>query len=103
MDTTLPSFTFNDLPEFMDFVVSRLERLEQSIRSKHDNGSVQTDERRLSVNEAAEYLGCSRLTVMKGKKSGALPFHQFGKVVYFKASELDAATLVPAISYEKKK
>jgi len=62
----------------------------------------ETSENRLNMREAAKYLGCSVQTLQRAKDNNRLPFHQFGKIVYFLPTELDAATLVPMDVYNKK-
>lgn len=48
----------------------------------------------MSPQQAAEYLGCTVSNVHQKKNSGSLPYHQIGKTVFFKKSEIDEATKV---------
>jgi len=102
MDAQLPSFTFNELPDFMDFMVKRITQLEDLI-AKHlvDKPSKQ-DEPRMSMAETAKYLNCSLSTLQTFKNNGLIPYHQAGRHVYFIASEIDEALLIPAVDYNKK-
>ena len=42
-----------------------------------------------SVREAAEYVGCSTKTVRRWIKSGALPYHRFGRQIRISERDLD--------------
>jgi len=46
------------------------------------------DERLLNVEEIAEYLGVSKVTIFTWKREGKLPFHRLGRRVFFKESEI---------------
>ncbi|HZX10397.1 MAG TPA: helix-turn-helix domain-containing protein [Acidobacteriota bacterium] len=47
------------------------------------------DERWLSVDEVAEYLGIKRFTVYKWVKRSGLPARKIGRLLKFKKSEID--------------
>ena len=42
-----------------------------------------------SIAEAANYLGCSTKTVRRWIKSGALPYHQFGRQIRISERDLE--------------
>jgi len=90
----MDTLTFEQLPAGVSLLLLKIEQMEQAIRDLTSRSALNNDDDRLSADGAAAYLGCSKLTVMKAKKAGKLPYHQFGKILYFKASELDSATLV---------
>jgi len=46
------------------------------------------EETLLTVEEIAEYLGVSKVTIYSWKKEGKLPFYRMGRRVYFKKSEI---------------
>jgi len=49
------------------------------------------DKRLYGDKAAAEYLGCSVLTIAKLRRSGQIPFYRYGARYYFIAQQLDAA------------
>lgn len=49
-----------------------------------------TDDRWLSVDEIAVYLGISKETVYRWLDRGSIPAHRVGKLWKFKPSEVDA-------------
>lgn len=48
-----------------------------------------TEDRWLSVEEIAQYLGVSKETVYRWLDRGAIPSHRIGKLWRFKPSEVD--------------
>lgn len=48
----------------------------------------------MTAAEVAKYMGCTVDNVHKKRKSGHLPYHQTGKVVFFKKKDIDQATRV---------
>lgn len=102
MDAQLPSFTFNELPDFMAFMVKRVTQLENLIAKQLADKPSVKDEPRMSMAETAKYLNCSLSTLQTFKNNNLIPFHQLGRHVYFIASEIDEASLIPAVDYNKK-
>ena len=102
MNKALPSFTFNELPDFMDFMVKRVSQLEDMISKQLACKPSIQDEPRMSMAETAKYLNCSLSTLQSFKNNNLIPFHQLGRHVYFIASEIDEASLIPAVDYNKK-
>ncbi|MEI7526137.1 MAG: helix-turn-helix domain-containing protein [Mariniphaga sp.] len=52
---------------------------------------------------AAEYLGCTPLTILKLRNSGAISFYRYGRKFYFITSELDNALKVDARKFGRGK
>ena len=102
MNSQLPSFTFNELPDFMDFMVRRITQLEDMISKQLACKPGVQDEPRMSMTETAKYLNCSLSTLQTFKNNNLIPFHQLGRHVYFIASEIDEASLIRAFDYNKK-
>ena len=95
--------TFEQLPAGVSLLLQKIEQMEQALSKLTSGGTNDTTEEvRLNMREAAKHLGCSVQTLQRAKDNNRLPFHQFGKIVYFLPSELDAATLVPMDVYVKK-
>lgn len=46
------------------------------------------EETLLTVEEVAEYLEVSKVTIHTWKREGKLPFYRMGRRVYFKKSEI---------------
>lgn len=90
----MDNLTFEQLPAGISLLLQKIEQMEQAIRDLTSRSAPNNDDDRLSADQAAEYLGCSKLTVMKAKKDGKLPYHQFNRILFFRKSELDRATLV---------
>ena len=55
-----------------------------------------------TVKELAVYLNCHVQTVMKQKREGLLPFHQSGRKIFFKRSQIDRLTSVPTSRCKRK-
>jgi len=50
---------------------------------------------------AADYLGCSVLTIQKLRKTGEISFYRYGRKYYYISSELDAALKVDQRKFGK--
>ncbi|RZK69999.1 MAG: DNA-binding protein [Pedobacter sp.] len=48
---------------------------------------------RFSIIELAKYLGVTKSTIFRYKKNRVFPFHQVGRRIYFKKSDVDRALL----------
>lgn len=48
------------------------------------------------LKAAAEHYGCTPLTMAKLIRSGAVPYHRFGRKYFFLSNELDASLKVEA-------
>lgn len=53
------------------------------------------DEEHFTPKELAKYLKCHVETIRLKKRNGELPFHQHGRKIIFKKSEIDALTANP--------
>lgn len=49
------------------------------------------EDKKFNIEEVAEYLKVTKPTIHSYKNRGIIPFHQVGKTVYFKKSEIDKA------------
>lgn len=90
----MDNLTFEQLAAGVSLLLQKIEQMEQAIQDLTAKYVPNTDDDRLNAEQAAAYLGCSKLTVMKAKKAGKLPYHQFDRILFFRKSELDRATLV---------
>ena len=52
---------------------------------------------------AADYLGCSVMTVQSLRRSGAIPFIRTGRKLIYVSNEIDAALTVKARKFQKTK
>lgn len=52
---------------------------------------VEEEDQKFSIAEVANYLKKGKATIQRYKNDGALPYHQVGRTVFFKKSEVDAA------------
>jgi len=55
------------------------------------------DDETFTIQGLAKYWNCHYQTIINKKNSGVIPFHQIGKKVFFKKSEVDAITAIPAL------
>jgi len=97
------NFTLNDLPDFMNLMAEKINKLEEILAAKQHSIKNINDEPRMDMKETANYLRCSLSTLQTFKNNGVIPYHQAGRHVYFIASEIDAATLVPMNVYSEDK
>lgn len=51
----------------------------------------------MTVKQLAEYWQCHPQTIMQKKRKGELVFHQHGRKLFFKRSEIDALTANTAL------
>jgi len=59
------------------------EYINDSLYEHHKNEPIIVDETLLKVDEVAEYLGVSKVTIHTWKRKGKIPFHRLGRKVYF--------------------
>jgi excisionase family DNA binding protein len=85
----------------------RLENIERCLsklmsaiesQSKNDKYSVKDSGISFNIIELAKYLGVTKSTIFRYKKNQVFPFHQVGRTIYFKKSDVDCA-----LSSSKKK
>lgn len=63
---------------------------------------VQPESKRLfGDKEAADYLGCSPLTIQKLRNTRQITYYRYGRKCYFLSNELDEALKVPRKFGEK--
>jgi excisionase family DNA binding protein len=55
-----------------------------------DQSSIEVNEN-LTIKEAAEYLGVTKVTIHRYKNDNVFPYYQTGRTVYFKKAEIDSA------------
>lgn len=66
-------------------------RMQSNNQQTRINPQIIQDKRFVGDKELAEYLGCTIQTINRLKKTGALPFHRYGRRYYYLKSEIDAA------------
>jgi excisionase family DNA binding protein len=83
-----------------DIIQMRFDSLEKRISVLTDmllvqNSATSTapiqDDQEFSITELAVYLRKTKATIQRYKRNQVLPFHQAGRTVFFKKSEVDAA------------
>ena len=85
--------------DILDERLSKIERSFEVIASyisglgekAPDPESPDQEDIKFNIDELAEYLKCSKVTIHNYKRNGALPFYQVGRTVLFKKSAVDEA------------
>lgn len=62
--------------------------MEEALTAKINAMEERKTEELLSIKEATEYLGVSKITLWRLRKSGEIKTHMLGSQVYFKKSEI---------------
>lgn len=83
----LTKITFENLPEAVQEVNYRLERLEKILLNKAEKELNDLD-RRMNIKEAAEFINCAVPTVYGLVFHRTIPHEKKGKRLYFLKSEL---------------
>lgn len=83
---------FEDLPKLVVMLCERIDKLEATVANKLTTPEGYEPDITMDVNEAAEYLRCTPDNVYKKVRSGVLPHHRSGKLIFFKKKEIDEAT-----------
>jgi len=75
-----------------EFFAALKANIQNEINVLRNDLNQQTDpDRLLTIDEACEYLGVSRVTLWKYSSEGKIKKHQLGSKVYYKLSSLEAA------------
>lgn len=85
---------FDDLPTEVALLRREIAELKAIIQEKLTTPKGYQPDVTMSAEEVAKYIGCTKQNVHKKKDAGQLPFHKVGRTVYFKKSEVDAASKV---------
>lgn len=86
--------------ELIDARLATIENLLLDI--KHPTPKPATDivervkDENFTIKQLSDYWQCHPQTIMKKKRAGLIPFHQSGRKVFFKRSEIDKVTAVPS-------
>ncbi len=82
--------SFNDLPEAMAYLISKVERLEKLIENPSDTRREET-EQWLSIKQLCDYHPDhpARATVYGWVQQSLIPHYKTGKKLSFKKSEID--------------
>lgn len=83
---------FDDLPTQVALLRQEIAELKAIVAGKLTTPEGYEPDITMDVNEAAEYLRCTPDNVYKKVRSGILPHHRSGKLIFFKKKELDEAT-----------
>jgi len=87
------------IPDLVDLIACEIETRFQ----KQEQPTPTPEPQRLyGDRSAAQYLGCTPLTIQKLRKSGEIPYYRYGRKFYFIASELDQALKVSARKFGKR-
>lgn len=88
----LSQIPINDLVSLIAFeITTRMQKTEQA----KVKPSPEPDQKFTGDKELAKYLGCTIQTINRLKRTGALPFHRFGRRYYYLKSEVDQAFKKP--------
>lgn len=68
--------------------------MEEALAAKINAMEERKTEELLSIKKATEYLGVSKITLWRLRKSGEIKTHMLGSQVYFKKSEI-LKSLIP--------
>lgn len=82
------------MPELVLNLSKQIEELKEIIEKKLQAPDGYEPDITMTAAEVAKYMGCTVDNVHKKRKSGHLPYHQTGKVVFFKKKDIDQATRV---------
>lgn len=87
------SLTFDDVPNAMAMVLSKMEKLENSMDELHKNidklkHSNKSDNVPMSIDEAALYLDLKKDTVYKYVQKNKIPFYKQARKLWFFKAEL---------------
>lgn len=86
--------------ELIDARLATIETLLLDI--KHPSPKTTTDivdrvkDENFTIKQLSKYWQCHPQTIMKKKRAGLIPFHQSGRKVFFKRSEIDKVTAEPS-------
>jgi len=80
-----------DISEFVTLLADEMER-RQLVKPTPEPQQIEEPDKRLYGDKsAAQYLGCTVLTIAKLRRTGQIPFYRYGSRYYFIAQELDKA------------
>src|SRR5690606_16430272 len=91
---TMEQPRFDDLPALVASMVQEIAELKEIVAAKLTTPEGYEPDVTMDVKEAASYLRCTEDNIYKKVRSGDLPHHRNGKLIYFKKKELDKATEV---------
>jgi len=87
------------IPDLVELIAGELEH---RLQPKEQQVQVSEPQRLYGDKSAAQYLGCTPLTVQKLRKSGEISYYRYGRKYYYIASELDQAFKVSARKFGKR-
>ncbi len=83
------NLSFNELPEAVSNLLLEVKEIKQLL-IKHDKPQTKEHEKFIDIDEVARYLRKSRFTIYGLVHKGKIPYHKFGRKLYFKISEIEA-------------
>ena len=87
-----------------DLVNHLADELEKRLLNREQVSSPVLESKRLNGDKAAaEYLGCTPLTIQKLRKSGHITFYRYGRKYYYYSSQLDQELKVSQRQFGKGK
>jgi len=86
------------IPDLVDLIACEIET---RLQNREQPAPIPEPQRLYGDRSAAQYLGCTPLTVQKLRKSGQISYYRYGRKYYYIASELDQALKVSARKFGK--
>ena len=88
----ISEITFNDMPKALEYLVSKVERLE-SLLAKHQKApATESENKWMDIDELCDYLPDkpSKSTIYVWVAERGIPYHKMSKKLSFLKSEIDA-------------
>jgi excisionase family DNA binding protein len=86
------------IPDLVDLIACEIET---RLHNRERPTPTPEPQRLYGDRSAAQYLGCTPLTIQKLRKSGEIPYYRYGRKFYFITSELDQTLKVSARKFGK--
>ncbi|MCR8667949.1 helix-turn-helix domain-containing protein [Aestuariibaculum sp. M13] len=92
MDIT--SLKFEDLPEAMTLLLSKVEKLEDELKTLKEHFQPKEPLELMSVKETADFFKVGTSTLWRWNKMGKLKAYGVGYRVYYKRKEIEEALIL---------
>lgn len=80
--------SFNEMPKALAHLISKVENLEQLLKSQQNPASL--SDRPMTISQAAEFVNLTVPTLYGFVSKRTIPFSKVGKRLYFSEAELTA-------------
>lgn len=85
---------FDDLPTHVALLSREIAELKAKVAEKLTTPDGYEPDVTMDAQQVAEYLHCTVDNVYKKARTGKLPHHRSGKLIFFKKKDVDEATRV---------